>query len=73
VGGLALVPLSLAAFLCLIPVGWEPGGEDGGGPGGGGSDGDGPRSPGGPGADLDWARFEADFWAYVEKEQLVEA
>jgi hypothetical protein len=74
VGGLSLVPLSMAAYLCLLPVGWWPGDEGGGGgPGGGGRDGGGPSSPGGPGADLDWARFEAEFWAYVDEHQLVQA
>jgi hypothetical protein len=73
VGGLSLVPLSLGAYLCLIPVDLSPGDDGGGGPGGGGRDPSGPNAPGGGGVDVDWARFEAEFWAYAGEHRLVEA
>jgi hypothetical protein len=71
VAGLAVAPLSLALYLCLLPAGPWP--DDGGGPGPGGGDHH-PDAPG-PGGRLeeavDWDRFEREFWAYVEDHALV--
>jgi hypothetical protein len=70
VGGLALVPLSLAIYLCLMPARfWSDGGHDGGW----GDDGGGPPSPGGPSGEVDWESFERQFWTHVEDREPVEA
>jgi hypothetical protein len=73
VGGLALLPLSLATYLRLLPAPpWTDGRGDGGGPGWGGDDRGGPR-PSGPDADTDWDRFERQFRAYVDERELAHA
>jgi hypothetical protein len=71
VAGLAVAPLSLALYLCLLPAGPWP--DDGGGPGPGGGDHH-PDAPGPAGRRdeaVDWDRFERQFWAYVEEHALV--
>jgi hypothetical protein len=67
VAGLALVPVSLAAALCLLPARLWPDGDDEGGDGGVGYDPDGPSPSGGDGGGTDWDRFEAAFREYVEQ------
>ena len=71
VAGLAVAPLSLALYLCLLPAGPWP--DDGGGPGPGGGDDrpDAPGPAGGPDGAVDWNRFERQFRAYVEGHALV--
>jgi len=72
VAGLALVPLTMATYLRLLPAApWTDGRNDGG-PGWGGDDG-GPRFPGGPDSGTDWDRFERQFRDYVEDRELVPA
>jgi hypothetical protein len=67
VGGLALVPLSLAAALCLLPARLWPDPDDGGG---GGDDGDDrPRPSGGPNGAVDWERFESDVWEHIRERE----
>jgi hypothetical protein len=65
VAGLALVPLSLATYIRLLPArpGWGGGGGGHGGPG----------PSGGPDADPDWDSFERQFRDYVERRELVPA
>jgi hypothetical protein len=77
IAGLALLPLSLATYLRLLPPSpWTDGPGDGG-PGGGGhgrggsGPSGGPRPSGGPDADTDWERFERQFRAYVEQREAV--
>ncbi len=71
--GLALVPLSLAAYLRLLPPSpWSDGPGDGPGPGWGGDDRGGRGPSGGGEGDTDWDRFERQFRAYVEERQLAE-
>jgi hypothetical protein len=68
VGGLSLLPLSLAAFLCLLPPPpWTDEGTDGRGYGGH-TDGGGPWSPDEPAWQFDWDEFERQFRAFVEDE-----
>lgn len=65
VGGLALVPLAMMAYLMLLPVesdGW------GGGGGRGDERPDGPMPDHGPDGAIDWADFEREFWAHVERQ-----
>jgi hypothetical protein len=70
VAGIAVAPLALAIYLCLLLVGWA-GGD-------GGSDGRGPDDrppiepdPFTPDGDVDWERFEREFWAHVDERTLV--
>jgi hypothetical protein len=71
--GLALLPLTLAIYLRLLPSSpWSDGRGGGGGPGRGGDDGVGP-GPSGPRAEADWDRFERQFRAYVEECEFVQA
>jgi hypothetical protein len=66
VGGLALLPFSLAAFLRLLPPPpWTEQGTDDWGHAEGG-DGDGPSPAGGPAFEFDWDSFEQEFRASVE-------
>ena len=75
VGGLAVLPLSVAAYLRMLPS--PPWSEDDGGNGGGPGRGpDDPRGSGpddGPEADLNWERFEREFRAYDEQRPLAHA
>ena len=73
VAGLALVPLSLATYIRLLPARPWTDGRDDGGPGWGGGGHDGPRPSGGPDADPDWDNFERQFRDYVERRELVPA
>jgi hypothetical protein len=73
VAGLALLPLSLATYLRLLPPSPWIDGRDDGGPGPGGDGNGGPRPPGGPDADIDWDRFEQQFRDYVDRRELVPA
>jgi hypothetical protein len=67
IGGLALVPISLAIWLCLLPAtGWFDDGHDG--RGGSPPNGPSPAPAGGPDGAIDWAAFERQFWAHVEQE-----
>jgi hypothetical protein len=71
VAGLAVAPLSLMVYLCLLRA--EPWPDDSGGPGPGRGD-HGPDAPGPGGAPdeaVDWDRFEQEFRAYVEEHALV--
>jgi hypothetical protein len=71
VGGVALLPLSLAIYLRMLPSSpWSDGRDDGDGPGGGGYDHGGPRPSGGHDGS-DWECFERQFRAYVEERDLV--
>jgi hypothetical protein len=66
IGGLALVPIALAMWLCLLPAaGWFDDGH--GHDGRGGSPPNGPSPAGGPDGAIDWVAFERQFWAYVEQ------
>jgi hypothetical protein len=71
VAGLALVPLTLATYLRLLPPPPWTDGRDDGGPGRGGDGRGGPRPSGGPDADTDWDSFERQFRDYVERRELV--
>lgn len=71
VAGLAVAPLSLAVYLCLLPAGPWPDDGSGPGPGGGGDHPDAPGPAGGPDEVVDWDRFERQFRAYVEEHALV--
>lgn len=74
VGGLAVLPLALAIYLRMLPPWpWTDDGSNGGGPGGGFDEprGSGPNA--GPGADLNWERFEREFRAYAERRPLARA
>jgi hypothetical protein len=75
VAGLALVPLSLATYIRLLPARpWTDGRDDGRpGWGGGGGGHGGPGPSGGPDADPDWDSFERQFRDYVERRELVPA
>ncbi len=68
IGGLALVPLSLASYLMLLPAQlWT---DDGGG----WHDGDHPDGPDPApprGGDFDWPEFERQFWARVREQAHV--
>ena len=70
-GGLAVAPLALALYLCLLPAGPWPDDGGGPGPGGGGHHPDAPGPGGRPDEAVDWDRFEREFWAYVEEHALV--
>jgi hypothetical protein len=59
VGGLAVPLLALALYLSLFPL--PPPGDDPGDDGGIGR----PAGPGPRGPDIDWDRFEREFWAEV--------
>jgi hypothetical protein len=66
VGGLALLPVSLAAFLRLLPPPpWTDEETDGRGHGQE-SDGGGPWPPDDPALEFHWDRFERHFRAFVE-------
>ena len=66
VGGLALLPLSLAAFLRLLPPPpWTDEGTDGRGHGQQ-IDSGGPWPPDEPALEFDWDNFERQFRAFVE-------
>jgi hypothetical protein len=72
VAGVALLPLSLAIYVRMLPSSpWSDGRGDGDGPGGGGDDRGGPRPAGGRDG-TDWDRFERQFRAYVEASDLVQ-
>lgn len=71
--GLALVPLTLATYLRLLPAAPFDDGRGWGGPGRGGGDRGGPPPPAGPDAGVDWDRFEAQFRAYAEQRERVPA
>jgi hypothetical protein len=67
VTGVAVAPLMLALYLCLLPVGPWP--DDSGGPGPGHGD-DPPAAPdprGEPDDTVDWERFERELWAHVDQ------
>jgi hypothetical protein len=66
VGGLAVVPLSVMAYLMLLPV-WSTGSGGASWPGDDGPDGPTPQD--GPDGGTDWASFESQFWSYVERER----
>lgn len=69
IGGLALVPVSLAIWLCLLPAtGWFDDGQGHDGRGGNPPNGPSPAPAGGPDGAIDWAAFERQFWAHVEQE-----
>jgi hypothetical protein len=71
--GLALVPLSVAIALFLLPAPlWLDDSEERGGPGHGGDDGRGGPSDR-PDGGVDWARFEHEFAQYVEQHRAVAA
>jgi hypothetical protein len=73
VAGLALLPLSLATYLRLLPASpWSDGPGNGGGPGWGGDDHGGPQPSDGRAGETDWDRFERQFRAYAEERELVE-
>jgi hypothetical protein len=66
VGGLSLVPLSLAIFLRLLPPPpWTDEGTDGWQHRHGRDD-DTPRPPDGPAFEFDWDTFEQEFRAYAQ-------
>ena len=69
VAGLAVAPLTMAVYICLLPTGPWPDDD-----GGRGRD-DGPAHPpdprGEPDGGVDWERFERDFWAHVDQQLLV--
>jgi hypothetical protein len=71
VAGLAVAPLSMALYLCLLPAGPWPDDADGRGPGRGddGPDAGGPEGP--PDVAVDWVRFEREFRAYADAAALV--
>jgi hypothetical protein len=71
VAGLAVAPLSLALYLCLLPAGPWPDDGGGRGPGSGDHHPDAPGPVGLPDQAVDWERFEREFWAYVEEHALV--
>jgi hypothetical protein len=62
VAGIAVAPLALALYLCLLTDGSWPDDDDGG---------DGgerpPDTPGEPGGGSEWERFEREFWAHVDR------
>jgi hypothetical protein len=65
VGGLAVLPLSLATFLRLLPPPpWTDERTDGRGHGQGADSG--PWPPDGSGMELDWEKFERQFNAFVQ-------
>jgi hypothetical protein len=67
IGGLALVPITVAIWLCLIPAaGWFDDGHGRGGRGDDPPDGPIPGPAGTPNQGVDWTAFEREFWAYVE-------
>ena len=65
VAGVAVAPLALALYLCLLTGGsWHDDDDDGDG-------GDGerpPDTPGEPGGGPEWERFEREFWAHVDRQ-----
>jgi hypothetical protein len=71
VAGIAIAPLALAVYLCLLLVGWA--GGDGGSDGPGGPDDPPPLGPdpSTPDGEVDWERFEREFWAHVAERTLV--
>ena len=70
VGGLALVPLSVAVALCLLPARLWPDSDDGGGGfGRGGDDHGGPRPDGDPRGGIDWERFEREVWEHIRERE----
>jgi hypothetical protein len=69
VAGLAVAPLVLALYICLLNTGtWQEGGSDDDGGGGGETTPDPPRDPDGGAT---WERFESEFWAYVDERVAV--
>jgi len=73
VGGLALLPLTLAAFLRLLPPPPWTDGQTGGSDDWLGGNGDRPRPPDKPTFDFDWDSFERQFRAYVGEPPLSES
>ena len=71
VAGLAVAPLTLAVYLCLLPAGPWPDDGGGRGPGGGDHHPDAPGPAGSPDVAVDWDRFEREFRAYAEAHALV--
>jgi hypothetical protein len=59
VAGVAVAPLTLALYLCLLPAGPWPDDD-----GGGGSP---PGTPKQPNGGSDWEHFEREFWDYVDR------
>jgi hypothetical protein len=59
VAGLAVAPLTLALYLCLLPAGpWPDDDGDGGSP---------PNTPNEPDGGPDWEDFERQFWDHVDR------
>jgi hypothetical protein len=69
VAGLAVAPLALVLYLCLLPTGPWP--EDDGGPGRDEGDPDRPGPSSEPDASGGWERFEREFWAYLDERSRV--
>jgi hypothetical protein len=70
VAGLAVAPLALALYLCLLPVApWLD--DDGRGRGPGDAQPEPPEPRGGPASDVDWERFEREFWSHAAERELV--
>jgi hypothetical protein len=68
VAGLAVPPLALALYLCLLPL--DPSDEDDRGDGGTGVPGGGGPDRPSPAGGVDWERFERAFWAEVEHRRV---
>ena len=72
VAGLALIPLSVATGLYLIPAQpWSDGGDDWRRDDGRGPDPD--PAPGGPAIEVDWERFEREFRGHAEARERIGA
>jgi hypothetical protein len=71
VAGLALVPLTVATYLRLLPPSPWNDGRGGGGPGRGGDGPGGVGPTGGP--DANWESFERQFREYAERREMVPA
>lgn len=59
VAGVAVAPLALALYLCLLTDGPRPDDDDG--------DERPPDTPGEPGGGAEWERFEREFWVHVDR------
>ena len=70
VAGLAVAPLTLSVYICLLPTGPWPDDDDGG-PGRGDVSPQAPDPRGEPDGGVDWERFEREFRAHVEGQLLV--